>query len=258
MTLQRIIVFVLTSLLVSACAGPDKEIRQKQGAATRSVGEAYMQEGNYTAALRELLKAEELTPDDADLHNDLGLVYMAKEKLDLAIRHFNRALSIKPDYTAARNNLGTAYLAKQDWDSAIATFEAVLEDLLYATPHFAQANIAWAYFNKKDYAKAERYYREALRNQPRFVIALRGLARTQSALGNHAEAIETLDKALDLTPRFPLLYLDLADIYAASGNTGEAVNTYKKVIALFPDTEYADTAKKKAGELLLRTGGGSS
>lgn len=255
MRLKRFTAVGLALLSFAACTGPSKEIREKQGTAARTVGEAYMQEGNYTAALRELLKAEELTPDDPDLHNDLGLTYMAKEKIDLAIPHFKKALDINPEYTAARNNLGTAYLAKQDWDAAITTFRDVLDDLLYATPHFAQANLAWAYFNKKEYAQAEKYYSEALRNQPRFVIALRGLARTQSALGKYAEAIETLDKALDAAPRFPLLYLDLAEVYTASGNMREAINTYKKVIALFPDTEYADTAKKEAGELLLRTGG---
>ena len=144
-------IFVLAS-----CA--DIELLKKQEEAGRLVGEAYMSQNDYTAALNELLKAERTYTKDPHLHNDLGLVYMAKDQLLLAIEHFIKAVELKPDYAPARNNLGTAYLAMKNWDSAIICFKEVSRDLLYATPHYPLTNLGWAYYNKKEFALAEQFY----------------------------------------------------------------------------------------------------
>lgn len=247
------IVFAMGNFSCST-AKEKNDLTRKQSEAVKAVGEAYMQEGNFTLALKELLKAEQQNPNDPDLHNDLGLVYMAKKETDLAVKHFKKAIEITPDFTAAKNNLGTAYLAKEDWDAAIAVFTEVNKDLLYTTPHFSHSNLAWAYYNRQQYDLAEQQYKEALEIEPKFIIALRGLAQTYLALNKHAEARTTLEKAMDISPRFPPLYLDLAKIQIASGDPKGALETYKKVIALFPKTPYAEEAQKQAGAMLLNTG----
>lgn len=139
------------------------EVKKRQEEASRELGEAYMAQGNYTAALREFLKAEKFYGEDRHLHNDLGLTYMAKEKLELAIGHFKKAIELSPDYGPARNNLGTAYLAKKDWNAAIVTFKALTEDILYATPHYPLSNLGWAYYNKKNMNSRKRIIKKALK-----------------------------------------------------------------------------------------------
>ncbi|MDM8535439.1 tetratricopeptide repeat protein [Desulfobacterales bacterium HSG17] len=252
---KKLSCILLTIFLFSCAPAVNKEeILKNQATAIREVGVAYMQDSNFSAALRELLKAESVYPNDPDLQNNLGLAYMAKKKVDIAITHFKKAITIDPNYTAARNNLGAAYLVQENWDTAIATFLKVNEDLLFTTPHFPMTNLGWAYYNKGQFDIAEKYYKEALEHQPKYVIALRGLARTYTAKSNFKEALGTLDTALDIAPRFPPLYMDLAELYTASSNHKQAVETYKKVIALFPDTEYSKKAKIKTGELYLNSG----
>ena len=211
----------------------------------RNLGEAYMVQGNYTLALKELLKAEKLYAEDPYLQNDLGLTYMAKVKLDLAIDHFKKAVKIKPDYAPAKNNLGTAYLAKEDWDTAIKYFKDIVDDLLYATPHYPLANLGWAYYNKKEYMLAEKFYLQALEIEPRFIIALRGLGRTYINMGKIPEAIKTLEKAVKNTPRFAELYFDLGRAYTLSGNDIKARTAFQKVMELTPDSDLALKAKKE-------------
>jgi type IV pilus assembly protein PilF len=242
------ILLLLPALLLVACAA-DRRVRIKQGEASRNLGEAFMHEGNYTAALKELLRAEELIPDDPYLQNDLGLTYMARERHDQAIAHFRKAIRLDPDYAPARNNLGTAYLAKGDWDAAIATLSELTEDLLYATPHFPLTNLGFAYYNKGNYQMAERYYRQALDLQPRYIIALRGLGRTYLAAGKISQAVETLEKAVEMAPRFPALYLDMARAYAAAADLEAARDAYRKTMALAPDTDLARTAKQEIDNL---------
>ena len=168
---------------------------------TRTLGEAYLQQGDYTEALKEFLKAEKLYSNDHLLHNDLGLAYMAKQHYDEAEFHFKKAISIRPEYAPAKNNLGTVYMAKQEWDAAIEQFKTVAGDLLYGTPHFPLANMGIAYYNKQDYTNAEKYYLEALDLEPNFVLALRNLGITYIAMNKLPQAVATLEKAVTTRAR---------------------------------------------------------
>jgi len=190
-------------LFLVSCAA-NLELRKNQEEALRNLGEAYMRQGDYTAALRKLLEAEKLYSKDPHLQNNLGLVYMAKGKPGIAIDHFKKAVAIKPDYTPAKNNLGTAYLAKKKWDDAIVCFKEITGDLLYATPHFPLSSLGWAYYNKKEYTLAEKYYQDALKIEPEFVIALRGLGMTYLKMGRISEALTFLGKVIEFAPGSPI------------------------------------------------------
>ena len=197
-TASMFLVFFLAS-----CAA-NLEVRKNQEEALRNLGEAYIREGDYTKALRKLLEAEKLYAEDPHLQYDLGLVYMAKEKPNKAIEHFKKAVEIKPDYTPAKNSLGVAYLAQKKWDDAIVCFKEITGDLLYATPHYPLSNLGFAYYNKKKYRLAEKYYQDALKIEPKFVIALRGLGLTYLKMGRISEAVTTLEKVIELAPGSPI------------------------------------------------------
>ena len=249
MKTNRLIYVVLVSIFFLVSCTANLELRKNQEEALRNLGEAYMGQGDYTAALREFLKAEKLYSKDPYLQNDLGLAYMAKEKVDLAINHFKKAVEIKPDYTPAKNNMGTAYLAQKKWDDAIACFKEITGDLLYATPHYPLSNLGWAYYNKKEYNLAEKYYKDALKIEPRFAIALSGLGKTYIATGRISEAIAALEKAVKNSPNSAELYLDLADAYRLSREYKKALDAYSKVIELAPDSPLAARAQKEMARI---------
>ena len=237
----------LVFFLVSCAA--NLEIRKNKGEAFRDLGEGYMGQGDYTTALRELLKAEKLYSKDSRLQNDLGLTYMTKGKPDIAINHFKKAIKIKPDYTLAKNNMATAYLEKKDWDRAITCFKEITEDLLYATPYFPLSNMGWAYYNKKEYNLAEKYYKDALKIEPRFVIALQGLGLTYVKMGRISEAVAFLEKAVKNSQPFAPLYFDLANAYTLSRKYKKALDAYSKVIEFAPDSPLAVDAQKEMARI---------
>ncbi len=249
MKTNRFIYVVLVSIFCIVSCAANLEVRKNQEEALRNLGEAYMKQGDYTAALRKLLEAEKLYSKDPHLQNNLGLVYMAKGKPGIAIDHFKKAVEIKSDYTPAKNNLGTAYLAKKKWDEAIACFKEITGDLLYATPHYPLLNIGWAYYNKKEYRLAEKYYQDALKIEPRFAIALSGLGKTYIATGRIFEAIAILEKAVKNSPNSAELYFDLANAYTLSGEYKKALSAYRKVIEFAPDGSLAVDAQKEIERL---------
>jgi type IV pilus biogenesis/stability protein PilW len=237
---------LLAILLFSGCATKGvSPLDKKKADATRNLGEAYLSEKNYTAALRELLKAEKLNPDDPILHNDLGLVYMAKDKTDRAIAHFERAIELKPDYSLAKNNLGSAYLVRKEWDRAIPVLEAVTGDMLYATPHYPLANLGWAYYNKHDYDKARKYLKEALELKPDFFVAQLNLGRTYLATGRLHAALSQFEASAKNNPKDPTLLLELGKTYRLLGDYNSAILTLKGAIEYADDSDLAVQASEE-------------
>jgi len=235
-------ILALVFMVSLLSCGASQEQKQAQAKAARELGEAYMRQGNFIEALKELLKAEQLNPGDHLTQNDLGLIYMSKYRYDLAETHFRKAIKIKPDYAAAKNNLGTVYLGRKDWHAAIKEFKSLEGNLLYATPHYPLSNLGFAYYNLGDYRTAEVYYQRALDIEPNFPTALRGLGRTYLAMVKIPQAVPVLEKAVREAPLWPELYLDMGKAYQLAGEYTKALLAYNKVTELAPDSDASDQA----------------
>ena len=72
----------------------------------------------------EALKAN---PNNAELHNNLGVLYFKNGRVDDAIREFRDATRLKPDFDRARINLANAFLSRGVLDNAIREYREVLK-----------------------------------------------------------------------------------------------------------------------------------
>jgi len=211
--------FLVIAFGVVACTSKEEK-HKKQAAAYRELAEAYFLERQYSRALQELLKAEKLRPEDALIQNGLGLVYMMKGKYDLSETHFKKAIKLQSDYAEAINNLATVLLRQEKWDEAIIYLADLSQNLVYTTPQYPLLNLGWAYFNKKEYAQAEKYYKLTLKHYddgfPKdmtYIKALGGLGRTYTATGKFAEALGSFGKAIKWAPTVPDTYYYMGRTY---------------------------------------------
>ena len=233
----------------ASCATQNKKKKEKEATAYRRVGEAYLQQGNFAAAIKEFKKAEAKKADDHLLQYDLGLTYARLKKYDDAIVHYKKAVEISPNYGPAINGLGNAYAGMEDWDQAIFYYKKVTKDVLYATPHLAYSNLGNAYYYKGDLEQSERYYREALEIRPDFITALSGLAQTYIAMGRMPEAVDKLEKAVRKAPNTAVLHFQLGRAYQLALEFEKAYRSYQKVVHLEPDSALAEQAEKAAREV---------
>ena len=232
--------------MLAACSSSQTAVKQDQAKAFRELGEAYMGQGQFTQALIEFKKAEQLYAKDAYLQNNLGLAYLAKRNPELAISHFEQAIKLKPDYTPALNNLGTAYLEKEDWHAAIACFEKAARDLMYMTPHFPMTNLGFAYYKLGEYEKAVRYHQEAIDISPDFPKAHHNLGLAFMALGRNADAIEALERAASLAPKEAQIHFDLGRAYRLDNKYRNSYESFKKAAALAQRRQLAAEAEAEA------------
>lgn len=242
--------FALFFLISCASKNLNSEKKKEVAMATQKVGEEYYNAGNYTIALKNLLEARKTIPNDPYLLNSLGLVYLAKQRYDLAENEFKKALELKADYSQAKNNLGAAYLKQEKWDLAIKCFEAVSENLLYATPEIALSNLGWAYFNQKRFRKAKQYFIQSMEIRPDFLIAVHGIASVYNETGYHSKAIEFLHRALEKNPGAAIFHSDLAKAYEALKEFDKAQKAWNSVLKSAPETSpLAKEAQKHLFEM---------
>lgn len=84
-----------------------------------AVGEAVDAEKILKTALKR-------QPDDASLHNALGLALMQQEKLDDANEHFMASISMAPDRPEYYCNFAETFMRRRQWDKAQEIFETAV------------------------------------------------------------------------------------------------------------------------------------
>ena len=159
--------------------------KERQGAeAHYDLGINAQSNGDVRSALKEFEESLKLDPDFADAHNAIAvLLHLSFDRKDEAEKHYKRALEIRPSFSEARVNLGNLYLDQGRLDEAIALYEQALNDMLYATPYIAEANLGWAYFKKGNSAQALEHLRASVTHNPQFCLGYKDLGLVQDAQG---------------------------------------------------------------------------
>jgi len=197
---------VLVVFFLAACAGNQEAVR-RQARASFQLGLAFLAEGRPAPALRELTKAERLTPDDPQVQNALGLAYWARREVADAEKRFRRAVELKPDFSEAWNNLGALYLDTGRYAEAVTALEKAVGNVFYTTQERALTNLGWALYKLGRLTEAEKRLREAVETAPGFPLAHKNLGILLYERGEYREALLELDRAADGLPRDAEVYL---------------------------------------------------
>jgi hypothetical protein len=121
-----------------------------------------------------------VTPDDAELHDDVALLYLRLEKPDRAAAHFRASVMLKPRAAAAHFNYATALSVAGQVDDAIGEYERALE--IEPTHGRAHNNLGSVLAALGKHVEALRHLGEAVRLEPENVQAHANLARVTAAL----------------------------------------------------------------------------
>jgi len=250
--MKKLCFLFISILLFSSCAlQPQNSEKSKEIAtATQRLGEEYYNAGKYTDALKTLLEAYKVIPEDPYLNNSLGLVYLAKEVYDLAETHFKKALEQKNDYLEAKNNLGASYLKQGKWSLAIECFEDVSSNLVYANPEIPLSNLGWVYFHQKKYEKARIFFNKSLDINPNFLIAVHGLTSIYLETEYYQQALDLIQRMLTKNPNAIILHSDMAKTFEALKDIAKARESWETVLKLSSENSpFARMAKKRLNDL---------
>jgi Tfp pilus assembly protein PilF len=97
--------------------------------------------GKFDEAIRYFSKALRINPNNARLHNYLGIVLARQKKESEAIFHFSEALRIDPNDADANYNLGIIFADQKNIKQAIRRYKRALN----LNPNMTKAlyNLSW-------------------------------------------------------------------------------------------------------------------
>jgi tetratricopeptide (TPR) repeat protein len=236
---------LLMAVSLLSCSGAQK--RRELAENHLNIGTAYVEGGNYTAALKELLEAEKYTQDNPKIHYYLAVAYFGKGYNEKAVEACETAVRLNPDYSIAYNFLGTLYYSRRQYDKAIAAFNSALANVLYENPEMSLYNMGRAYYQKGDYGRALTYYKEAeLKDSRRELLPLieQEMGKTEYAKADIDSAISHFKKATALVPNLVESYYWLGECYSKQKRLLEARRAYETVVKLAPLSDFGRKAKE--------------
>lgn len=239
--LVRLIVLLTIMASVGGCATA-REGRQ-EAETHHSLGVSYLREPNVTAALREFLKAVELDPRNADLHEVLAQTYHLKKAYPEAEKHYLEAIRLAGDDPSYHNNLGALYLDMQRWDEAISHFRRAAGDLLFSRPEVALTGAGSALMEKGEHLEAIESFQQALEKNRRYAPAYLHMGLAYQALGKPEPAIEAFTEALEIDAEYAEAHYRLGLVHMKNNDHEKAREAFEKAISLRPESELARKAR---------------
>jgi tetratricopeptide (TPR) repeat protein len=227
-----------------AIADCDKavSINPRDAIAYYNRGLARDKKGDVDKAIEDYGSAIRLSPKD-QMYNNRGNAWSRKGEFDKAIEDFDRALDLNPKLELAYRNRGWAWLNKKDYDKAIADFNKAIP-LISKDPEtlsIVHRLIAQSRDKKGEYDKALDGYKEAIKINPKFVLAYNELAWLlatccDAKYRDGKEAVKNANQAVKLDDGKDWNLIDtLAAAYAESGDFSNAVAQQEKAVSLAAD-----------------------
>lgn len=174
------------------------------------LGAALGKEERYEESVFAQRRAQNLSPEDPEAHNGLGVTYLKINQPSEAELSFRKALALRPKYADAHANLGNALKELERFEEAHSQYHAAIE-LQPSNPNW-RINQGWAYFATDDFAQAQLSFLEAIQIRDDHPVAHSALGITQYAAGASDFGLAHIQKAADADPGntdFLLLLLEL-------------------------------------------------
>ncbi len=242
----RYLLLLLVLIGLAACA--NKARLREQAGNHINIGSAYLGSAQYNSAMKELLEAQRLTPDDPKVHYLLGIAYHGKGLDGKAIEEFQRAIALNPDDSSVHNYLGAMYLDQGRLDEAIASFNRALANILYDTPAMTLYNLGRAYYGKGQYDAALKHYRDAASREPETVLMPlieKEIGRVWLAKEDTTEAIRHFLKSIELAPSLAESHYWLGLCYRKQNRSDEAMAAFRTAAKMAPNTEFGRKAQEQ-------------
>ena len=130
----------------------------------------------------ELYKKSIATYPTAEAHTFLGWTYSFMERYDEAIDECLKAIQVDPDFGNPYNDIGAYLIEKGQLDEAITWLEKAIYASRYETRCYPHMNLGRIWERKWEWQKAIKEYKEALREEPNYIVARKALRRLQGLL----------------------------------------------------------------------------
>lgn len=196
------------------------------------LGSAYARLNHSDLAESTYLRAVSYRPSDWRAHKQLGIYYLGNGEYRKALKPLQYVVDLTPDNAQGYNNLGVAHYRLGEYDEARNNFEKTMQ----LDPRVsALTNIASVEFNAGNFQKSIEWSRRALAMNENSYRVWGNVGSAYLKLGNRMEAEAAYQRAIDLVkgelqvnPKSGALFSHLAHYQAGLQLRNDAVTNIHK------------------------------
>lgn len=235
--ISRIILVFYSIFIIDAIAEIKKDDLKNIDQYYKQVNK-YIDNGEYSKALKEFNEEIRINPNYARAYYDRGDVYYDKGEYDKAIEDYNKAIKIDPNSQSNSDlqfHLGESYYKLEQYENAIKVYERFKlifpenEYVLNALFHSAASN-----YQLKKYAESADMYKEVLSKYPDTEFTLAALFNMALSLKKAKKLNGAASAYITFYTKYPTdanalsSLLEAANIYKDQGKYGKAIELYIK------------------------------
>lgn len=194
------------------------------------LGVVYYQAGQHAVGMQRILTAIEYDDQVPLFYSNLAEMSRQQGDVAAAIKFGERAVALDGSMASAQSNLGIAYYDAKDYERAQACHERALEissGLLQSLNNLG--SIARA---RKDKDQAAAWYRKALDLQPDYLESLSNLGAVLVEDDQADEASPYLERALQLQANYPEALCNLGLVRLKQERTDESIALLQRCLQL--------------------------
>jgi len=250
-TMKQFTAWLLCGFLLAGCGTPasknsDNPTKARKAAETNtSLGRQYLDLGKYEVAQEKLKRAVAYDRTYAPAHTVLGVLYEVLGQRDLAEKEYQLAVHYDPDDGDVNNNYAVFLCSQGKPDEADHHFQVAMKDPFYATPEVVYGNAGLCALQANDLDKAERYLRQSLEYDAKFVAALLPMAEVLYRKGAYLNARAFLPRFEDVGSKDAHSLLLGFRIETSLGDNATAARYKKDLLTEFSDSAEAEEARNQ-------------
>jgi type IV pilus assembly protein PilF len=246
---SSVLTFALV-LLLAACSSTAEKKQKKQAEIYYGAGTQSLLTKDYTDALTNLLKANQLDPQNPGILNNLGMAYYFKGEKDLAIKTLKKCLALDEKNSDAKINLASIHFHTGDLSAAEKIYKTVLKDLTYDKQARTFYNLAIIEIKRKNNLQAEQYLKKSTAEDPNYCAAHFQLGLLNYNHGKYSSALKNFkDGSMGTCFENPAAHFYQAMSYTKLKLFTEARIKYDEIDARFKSSAYAVKARTNLLEL---------
>lgn len=250
---------MLLTFLVSCATRAPGELKQKSR--TERKAELYYDYGtnalvakDYTKALTNLKKAVGIIDDDSRFHNNLGMAYYFKGDSPSAIKHLTESISLDEKNSDAKNNLASIYFSKGEDAKAEKLYRQVLKDLEYPKQFRVYYNLGLLALKKRKESQAVALFKKASEVNKTYCPAHYQLGLLAYKNHNYHQASTYFQNAyMGSCSENPSPYYQEAISLSNLGEDAKALLKFKEIIDKFPASKEAILSNRKIKSLSVNS-----
>ena len=199
-----------------------------------NLGIAYLNWGKASSSISAFKKAAGLNPRSTEAWSNLAVAYNSLGKTDKALQSLYKAVDYNPRNVNARKNLAVVYINNDRINKAINQYRQIIQ--IDGSDYGAHLNLAKCLVNQEKYTKAEKYLRDAAgltaeSGEPYWELG--NIYYTIKKDFDKAE--EYYRKAIAIEPSATGYYENLGYVLEQQKKTDEAIKVWEKSLTYIDD-----------------------